>query len=121
MSPSRRALLIVEDNDETRHVLERILSVKGHDTKSTEDAEEALRVLRAGYRPAVIILDLYLPGMDGAGFLRELQADAALATIPVVAFTAHRGEPPPGLTAFVRKGSDDPDVLLNAIAACLTA
>jgi CheY-like chemotaxis protein len=117
----RASVLVVEDNDETRAVLERILVWRGYAVESATDGEEALAVLRAGRRPTVIILDLAMPVMDGETFLREMRATPALASIPVVAFTARATRPPHGVAAFVRKGSDDPDVLLNAIAACLTA
>jgi CheY-like chemotaxis protein len=117
----RASVLVVEDNDETRAVLERILSLKGYAVHTADDGAEAFAWLKAGHRPAVIVLDLYMPVMDGETFLQELAAEPALASIPVVAFTAHAGVPPPGLTGFVRKGTDDPDVLLDAIAACLVA
>ena|SRR5947208_3220353 len=113
------SVLVVEDNAETRHVLARILTIRGYNVHSEENGADALDWLRSGNRPAVIILDLYLPILDGTAFLREVDGDPSLSSIPVVAFTAHSGEPPPGLAAFVRKGSDDPDVLLDAIAACL--
>ena len=115
----RPSVLLVEDNDETRDVLARVLAVKGYDVHGEPDGQMALAWLRAANRPAVIILDLYLPVLDGEAFLRELKGDASIGSIPVVAFTAHAGQPPAGLSAFVRKGTDDPDVLLEALAACL--
>ena len=113
-------ILIVEDNDETRYVLERILAIKGYATTSVATAAAALRALREGKRVAMIILDLHMPGMDGRTFLRELRSDVRFATMPVVVFTGD-ATGVPDVTACVRKGSDDPDVLLNAIARCLAS
>jgi CheY-like chemotaxis protein len=117
----RKVVLVVEDNDETRALLEGILTLRGYETHGVGDGEAALHWLNEGNRPSVIVLDLYMPIMDGAEFLREVGSHPELASIPVVAFSAHSGEQPAGLTAFVRKGKDDPDVLLDAIAACLKA
>lgn len=115
----RASVLVVEDNDETRYLLERMLILEGYAVHSAEHGADALRWLHAGNRPSVIVLDFYLPIMDGDAFLRAVQAEPALSTIPVVGFTARGAERPAGLAAFVRKGSADPDVLLSAIEGCL--
>ncbi len=119
MGERGESVLVVEDNDDTRYLLERILTMRGYVVHSEPDGMAALDWLRAGRRPASIVLDLYLPIMDGEAFLRELKADPRLSRIPVVAFTAHSGTMPDGLSACVRKGKDDPDVLLTALDACL--
>jgi CheY-like chemotaxis protein len=120
MSSPGAPILIVEDNDETRYVLERILAIKGYPTTSVANAAAALRTLREGKRASMIILDLHMPGMDGRAMLRELRADVRFAKIPVVVFSGDAHEVP-DVTACVRKGSDDPDVLLSAIARCLAS
>ena len=111
-------ILVVEDNSETRYVLERVLHMEGYTCVSVDDAPSALRHLNGGQRPAVIILDLHLPGMDGRTLLRELRARPDLANIPVVVFSGDPGDVPDA-AACVRKGRDDPDVLLRAISGCL--
>jgi CheY-like chemotaxis protein len=111
-------ILVIEDNHETRHLLERLLAIKGYPTLSAETAAEALQQLSKLPRPALILLDIHLPDIDGRVLLSHIQVDPQLAEIPVIAYTAD----PTRLTnvaASVRKGTDDPDVLLNAIAACL--
>jgi CheY-like chemotaxis protein len=111
-------VLVVEDNPATRHVLERILAIKGYPAISVDNAPEALRYLRSGGRASVIVLDLHLPTMDGRAFLAELRSDPRLARIPVVVFSGDPGQVS-DVAAFVRKGRDDPEVLLDAIAACV--
>ena len=115
---ARGPILVVEDNEETRYLLERILALKGYTTSSVEDVPAALRYLRDGKRASVILLDLHLPGMDGRALLREMKAIPDLPDIPVVVYSGDPGTVP-DVAACVRKGTDDPEVLLKAIAACL--
>jgi chemosensory pili system protein ChpA (sensor histidine kinase/response regulator) len=111
---SEGLILIVEDNFETRDLLQRVLAIRGHASIAVADAPQALARLRGGQRVSVIVLDIHLPGMDGHTFLRELRADPALAGLPVVAFSADHA-PVPGVVAHVRKGTDGPDVLLRIL------
>src|SRR5437870_1075547 len=82
-------VLIVEDNYETREVLERILELWGYATATAEDGLAALGYLRGGNPACLIILDLRMPIMDGWALSRELQGDPKFAQIPVVAFSAN--------------------------------
>ena len=110
-------ILIVEDNPETRHVLERVLAVRRYKTVSVGDGPAALRHLQSN-EVRLIILDVHLPGMDGHEVLRELRDDPHLAKIPVVVYSADP-EPIEGVAAYIRKATADPDMLLDAIAGCL--
>jgi CheY-like chemotaxis protein len=111
---SRHPILIVEDNAETRELLQRVLAIRRHASIAVEDAREALDRLRAGEQVSLIILDIHLPGMDGRAFLRELKADPVLARIPVVTFSADRADVPEAV-AQIRKGTDDPGFLLAIV------
>lgn len=53
---------------------------------------QAAHKLVSQERPALILMDIQLPGMDGLSFTRLLKADPATSSIPVVAFTAHAME-----------------------------
>src|SRR5438270_3702636 len=117
MGRSRGPILVVEDNVETRQVLARILAIKGYVGLVAEDGVAGLRLLRER-EASLVILDLHLPGMDGWTFLHQLKEDPRLAPIPVIVYTSDAREVP-GVAACVRKGRDDPDVLLDAIARCL--
>jgi CheY-like chemotaxis protein len=112
-------ILIVDDHDDTRDVVASILSISGYATIGMDSASGALRYLRDGGPTRLIVLDLHLPEMDGRTFLRHLHDDPALAAIPVVVFSGDSGCGVEGTAGFVRKGSDDPDVLLKVIAAAL--
>jgi CheY-like chemotaxis protein len=56
----------------------------GHEVRVASDGAEALKLLRAGLHPCVILLDLFMPVMDGFAFRREQRADATLVDIPVI-------------------------------------
>src|SRR5262249_5481953 len=91
-SPYRAAMpneliLIVEDNPKNLKLVRDTLQVKGYHTVETDTGEEGVRLARAR-RPALITMDIQLPGMNGIEALRELRADPATRTIPVIAVTA---------------------------------
>jgi CheY-like chemotaxis protein len=66
----KQTILVVEDNENTRRLLETILRSSGYEVTSAPDAEEGLRVLESDAPIDLILLDLFLPGADGVQFLR---------------------------------------------------
>jgi two-component system cell cycle response regulator DivK len=80
-------ILVVEDNEKNRKLVRDVLAVKGYRLLETETGEDGLRLAREQH-PALILMDIQLPGIDGIETLRRLRADPATATIPVVAVTA---------------------------------
>lgn len=81
-------ILLVEDNEMNRDMLSRRLLRKGFDVVMAEDG--ALGVQRAASEaPALILMDMSLPVIDGWEATRQIKADPATATIPVIALTAH--------------------------------
>jgi CheY-like chemotaxis protein len=77
-------LLIVDDDPDILETMGMVLEACGYRVISARDGQSALDLLRGGEQPALIILDLMMPGMDGWTFLSEQQGDPALAAIPVV-------------------------------------
>jgi two-component system cell cycle response regulator DivK len=82
-----KLILIVEDNEKNRKLLRDVLQVKGYHTVETETAEEGIK-LAVEKSPALILLDIQLPGMDGITALKHLRADLRTKEIPVIAVTA---------------------------------
>jgi PAS domain S-box-containing protein len=80
-------ILIVEDNAESRYMLERLLEAKGHHIITAENGEDALRLARRD-PPEVIISDIMMPVMNGFRFCREVKNDAGLRNIPFIFYTA---------------------------------
>jgi len=81
---SRNVILLVEDNPDSNAALELFLRAHGFDVVVAFDGQQGLDRLRHGPRPALILLDVMMPGKDGHGFRTEQLADPALAGIPVV-------------------------------------
>ena len=80
-------ILIIEDNDKNRKLCRDVLQVKGYQTIESETAEEGLK-LAAEKSPALILMDIQLPGMDGITALKQLRADPKTRDIRVLAITA---------------------------------
>jgi two-component system cell cycle response regulator DivK len=80
-------ILIVEDNEKNRKLIRDVLQVKGYQTIETETAEEG-HDLAVENHPALILMDIQLPGIDGMTALKQLRADPITRTIPVIAITA---------------------------------
>lgn len=81
-------ILLVEDNEMNRDMLSRRLLRKGFDVVMAEDG--AAGVARAtSHSPALILMDMSLPVIDGWEATRRLKADATTAHIPIIALTAH--------------------------------
>jgi CheY-like chemotaxis protein len=87
-----KPILVVEDNDLTREAMRRLLESHGYRVICKPNGREALLYLLQGGRPAVILLDLNMPVMDGRQF-RELQraeSDGDVAGIPVIVLSSGR-------------------------------
>ena len=87
-------ILLVEDNQADALLIQEALrQASVHlDVERVPDGEAALRRLRNGPRPGLVLLDLNLPRMDGRTVLAELKADPDLHTIPVIVLTTSRAE-----------------------------
>jgi CheY-like chemotaxis protein len=81
-------LLLVEDNELNRDMLSRRLQKKGYEVVLALDGEEGVAKARAD-APALILMDMSLPGLDGWEATRRIKADPETSRIPVIALTAH--------------------------------
>ena len=80
-------ILIIEDNEKNRKLVRDVLQVKGYTTIESETAEEGIK-LALDKSPALILMDIQLPGIDGITALKQLRADARTKRIPIIAITA---------------------------------
>jgi len=80
-------ILIVEDNEKNRKLERDVLQAKGYRTIEAETGEDGVRLAKE-HRPALVLMDIQLPGIDGITALGQLRADAATRVIPVIAVTA---------------------------------
>lgn len=82
-------ILVVEDDKDIRKNLKRLLESEGYAVDVAENGQIALDVLKgAATLPAVIVLDLMMPVMDGFEFREHQQSTARIANIPVLIMTA---------------------------------
>ena len=84
---SGELILIVEDQPLNRKLVRDVLQAKGYRTVETETGEEGVRLARE-QRPALILMDIQLPGINGIEALKRLRADPDTRAIPVLAVTA---------------------------------
>jgi len=81
-------ILLVEDNEMNRDMLSRRLQRRGYEMLTAVDGESGLALTRSE-APALVLMDMSLPGIDGWEATRQLKADPATRAIPVIALTAH--------------------------------
>jgi len=81
-------ILFVEDNPQNRYLVTFLLEKSGFEVIAAEDGEEALRAVEE-HTPALILMDIQLPKMDGYEATRRIKADPRFRDIPLVALTAH--------------------------------
>ena len=80
-------ILIIEDNPKNLKLARDVLKHNGFRTIEAENATDGI-ALAETQLPAVILMDIQLPDMDGVSALKRLRSQTATATIPVVALTA---------------------------------
>src|ERR1700689_587113 len=80
-------VLVIDDDRETREVLEEQLRRAGHGVQTTSAATEGVRMARER-RPDVVLLDAELPDMTPAGLCRALEAEMSTRGVPVLAMLA---------------------------------
>jgi CheY-like chemotaxis protein len=83
-------LLIVDDDRDIRETLQELLQDEGYQVATARDGDEGLTRARE-LRPSMILLDLFMPGMDGTEFRRRQLDDEELADLPVVLVSAAVG------------------------------
>ena len=84
---AREQILVVEDNEKNMKLLRDVLQATGYRTLEASTGGQAL-MLATEHGPALVLMDVRLPDMDGVEALRRLRMDERTASIPVLAVTA---------------------------------
>ncbi len=84
---AEQTILIVEDNPDNMYLLDHLLTRRGYAVQQAISGEEALVQIHE-QRPALVLMDMHMPGMDGYAAVREVRRHPELATLPVIAVTA---------------------------------
>jgi CheY-like chemotaxis protein len=89
MSPPPPSVLVVDDNDALRENLAECLEAEGYAVVAADNGAGALALLDAGPVPAVVLLDLMMPGMDGRALVAAIRADARFQMVRLVLTTGY--------------------------------
>src|SRR4051794_11890476 len=85
---ARRTVMVVEDFEDNRFMMRRLLEMSGYEVVEAVNGEEAVEMaLRE--RPTLILMDLSLPLLDGLAATRKIRQYPELRSIPIVAVSAH--------------------------------
>ncbi|MBN2003218.1 MAG: response regulator [Anaerolineae bacterium] len=82
-----KTILYIEDNYHNRRLVQKVLKSRGYEVMLAEDGLEGWEMLMQ-HRPALVLLDISLPGIDGIEIASRIKADATLENIWVIALTA---------------------------------
>ncbi len=83
-----KRILVIEDQEDNRQILRNLLTSADFEVIEAVDGEAGLAAAAANM-PALILMDIQLPGIDGYEATRRLKADGALRAIPVIAVTSY--------------------------------
>ena len=111
-----RLVLVVDDDQDLREMISLVLDAHGYRTQEAADGLDALEQIEAGARPALVLLDLRMPRMNGTEFLAALRARGT--SIPVVVITGDLGGARDALAAGARtcvRKPIDMDALLDTV------
>jgi CheY-like chemotaxis protein len=86
-------ILIVEDNAAHREALALILRGEGYEPLTAADGQEALERLRAGPAPALVLLDMMMPEVDGWGVMEQLRREPGLGSAPMLLMAEEGADP----------------------------
>lgn len=102
-----RAVMVIDDNSDIRALLKQALQGEGYQVLAAENGKVAQTLLTTGARPALLLLDLMMPVMDGPEFLTWKNGQPEVASIPVVIISAMQNNPNlPGSQGYLRKPID---------------
>ncbi|MGZ8846855.1 MAG: response regulator [Pyrinomonadaceae bacterium] len=88
MNQEKQVLLVVEDFEDSRFMLRRLLEIAGYSVLEASDGEQAVE-LAVQKRPALILMDLSLPKLDGLAATRKIRQHQTMGKVPIVAVSAH--------------------------------
>lgn len=83
-----KQLLLIEDNPQNRYLVTYLMEARGWEVISAADGPTGIAIANQSV-PALILLDIQLPGMDGYAVTRALRESSKLTTVPVVAVTSY--------------------------------
>ncbi|HKP84713.1 MAG TPA: response regulator [Blastocatellia bacterium] len=88
MTSSPKRVLLVEDFEDSRFSLSKLLEIEGYEVLEAGDGAQAVE-LALDRKPDLILMDLSLPVIDGLSATRQIRENEAMKSVPIIALTAH--------------------------------
>src|SRR5215831_18264551 len=104
MKRANNLFLVVEDFEDSRFMMRRLLEMAGYTVVEASDGEQAVK-LAVTERPVLILMDLSLPKLDGLAATRQIRQQKGLKKIPILAVSAH--DSPESRTEALAAGCDE--------------
>jgi CheY-like chemotaxis protein len=104
MKRANKLFLVVEDFEDSRFMMRRLLEMAGYSVLEASDGEQAVQMAVESH-PVLILMDLSLPKLDGLSATRQIRQKRGLKTIPIVAVSAH--DSPESRTQALAAGCDE--------------
>lgn len=104
MNREKKLFLVVEDFEDSRFMMRRLLEMAGYSVVEASDGEQAVE-LAVQKRPALILMDLSLPKLDGLAATRQIRRQEGVGKVPIVAVSAH--DSPESRTEAMEAGCDE--------------
>jgi len=99
-------ILLVDDERVTGRLVKKLLERHGYSVKVVNSGDEALDLLKSGYKPSLILMDVFMPEMSGIEVSKKIKANPATTGIPLLLFTV-LGLVPGIRHAIKESGADD--------------
>ena len=104
MKRAKKLFLVVEDFEDSRFMMRRLLEMAGYSVLEASDGEQAVQMAVESH-PVLILMDLSLPKLDGLSATRQIRQKRGLKTVPIVAVSAH--DSPESRTEALAAGCDE--------------
>lgn len=111
MSVPSPVVLVVEDESDLREIIQDVLAGEGYRVTCASDGVQGLELLAGGLRPGLVLLDFYMPRLDGWAFLERMRTELGLGEVPVVAISGSDVSSHPSITAVLQKPFDITELL----------
>ena len=98
--PCGGVVVLVEDDDDTRELLATVLRRQGYEVAMAQDGVEAMDLLSRPEPVCFVLVDLFMPRMDGFAVLRAMKSDAKFAALPVCVSTSAPDLAPVGVACL---------------------
>ena len=104
MKRAKKFFLVVEDFEDSRFMMRRLLEMAGYNVLEASDGEQAVK-MAVEARPVLILMDLSLPKLDGLAATRQIRQKKGLKAVPIVAVSGH--DSPESRTEALAAGCDE--------------